>query len=125
MQISKCTDRAVIQSAVYNIGQLLWARYQTILIASLNIYPIINTRKSTIYHLMRWNGRTVYTNANSNFNSSLFSEKELAVLEQIAARFMNTSTSDLIEISHKEKGWIENKDQKNLINYKYSFDLVG
>ncbi len=94
-----------------------------------SIFEYLSNNKYIEIHYIPFNdggtGEQFIPNANSNFNSSLFSEKELAVLEQIAARFMNTSTSDLIEISHKEKGWIENKDQKNLINYKYSFDLVG
>jgi hypothetical protein len=43
----------------------------------------------------------------------------------LAETFKNTTTNEKIEISHKEKAWIENKDQKKIIDYKYSFDLNG
>jgi hypothetical protein len=44
-------------------------------------------------------------------------------LENIAQRFKDTTTNEIIEISHKEKAWQENKDEKKIIDYKYSFDL--
>jgi len=57
------------------------------------------------------------------FNELLFTESEMSVLNEIANRFKDTSTNDIIEISHKEKAWLENKDDKKLINYFYAFDL--
>ncbi len=57
------------------------------------------------------------------FNPNLFTYSELNILENLADRFKNTSTSEMIEISHMEKGWLENKDERKLIDYKYSFDL--
>lgn len=60
---------------------------------------------------------------NSNFNPTLFTEKELTVLKSISERFKNTSTSDIIEISHKEKAWIENNENRDIIDYFYAFDL--
>lgn len=58
-----------------------------------------------------------------SFNSSLFSDTEQKVLNSVADRFRDTSTDDIIEISHKEKAWLENKDDKKIINYVYAFDL--
>jgi len=61
--------------------------------------------------------------AERKFNAELFTEHELAVLDNIADRFKNTPTGEIIEISHKEKAWQENKEEKKLIDYKYSYDL--
>jgi uncharacterized phage-associated protein len=44
-------------------------------------------------------------------------------LEEVASRFKNTSTTEIIEISHREKAWIENVEEKRIIDYRYSFDL--
>lgn len=57
------------------------------------------------------------------FNSELFSELELAVLEKIVATFKSTSTNDIIELSHLEKAWKENEQTKNVISYQYAFEL--
>ena len=69
-------------------------------------------------------GEQFKPNAKREFNSELFTEQELIILESIAGRFKNTSTNEIIEISHKERAWQENKDEKKLIDYKYSFDLT-
>lgn len=58
------------------------------------------------------------------FNSELFTDYELEILEQITKRFKNTSSSEIIRISHEEKAWIENNEERKLIDYNYSFDLV-
>jgi uncharacterized phage-associated protein len=68
-------------------------------------------------------GEQFKPNSKREFNSELFTENELQILENIAERFKNTSTNEIIEISHKEKAWQENKDEKKIIDYKYSFDL--
>lgn len=68
-------------------------------------------------------GEQFKPNAKRVFNSELFAENELLILENIAERFINTTTNEIIEISHKEKAWQENKDEKKIIDYKYSFDL--
>jgi len=53
----------------------------------------------------------------------LFTDTELQILDMVAARFKHTSTKEIIEISHKEKAWLENDAEKKLIDYNYSFDL--
>ncbi len=57
------------------------------------------------------------------FNPEILTETEKSVLEYIANRFKKTSTKEMIDISHKEKAWIENKDERKIIDYQYSFDL--
>jgi hypothetical protein len=68
-------------------------------------------------------GEQFRPNVNKKFNAGLFAENELSILENIAERFKNTTTNEIIEISHREKAWQENKDEKRIIDYKYSFDL--
>lgn len=69
-------------------------------------------------------GEQFKPNPKHKFNPALFSDSELTVLEEVANRFRNTSTDEIIEISHKEKGWIENNREKKIIDYKYSFDMA-
>jgi len=58
------------------------------------------------------------------FNKSLFSDVELDVLGKVADTFKNTSTNDIIGLSHLEKAWQDNKEEKNVISYNYAFDLI-
>lgn len=62
------------------------------------------------------------------FNPSVFSGQELEVLQQVVERFAKIATksaptSELVEISHKERAWLDNAPQRKLISYKYAFDL--
>ncbi|HNS29663.1 MAG TPA: DUF4065 domain-containing protein [Tenuifilaceae bacterium] len=68
-------------------------------------------------------GEQFKPNPNRTFDKNLFTENELQVLELISERFRNTSTNEIIEISHKEKAWIDNHAENKLIDYNYSFEL--
>ena len=68
-------------------------------------------------------GEQFKPNPNKTFDKELFNESELQILETVAERFKNTSTNEIIEISHKEKAWIDNIAEKKLIDYNYSFEL--
>jgi hypothetical protein len=69
-------------------------------------------------------GEKFNPNAKHEFRPDLFSDAELTVLEEVAKKFKNTSTTEIIDISHKEKGWLVNKDSKGIIDYKFSFDIA-
>ena len=69
-------------------------------------------------------GEQFKPNSGKEFQADLFSEKELEILNAVADRFINTSTSEIIEISHNEKAWIENNFERKLIDYDYSFELI-
>lgn len=58
------------------------------------------------------------------FNKSLFSNNELDILNEIYNLFKDTSTNDIIEISHKEKAWIKCEKDRQTIPYSYAFELV-
>jgi transcriptional regulator with XRE-family HTH domain len=68
-------------------------------------------------------GEQFKPNPDKVFNSALFNEAELEILNAVAERFKNTPTNEIIEISHKEKAWIENCADRKMIDYKYSFEL--
>ncbi|MNX70454.1 hypothetical protein D3C86_1017060 [compost metagenome] len=58
------------------------------------------------------------------FNQDLFDEIELESLKTIAVKFAKCNATQIKEISHQEKAWIENEKGKNKINYDYGFDLI-
>lgn len=58
------------------------------------------------------------------FNQELFSETEMAVLNKVAEVFKESTTNNIIETSHLEDAWKENEKEKNIISYKYAFDLT-
>lgn len=61
---------------------------------------------------------------NMPFNESLFRKSELNVMQEVGDKLKNLSTQQLIMRSHKEKAWIENKDNHEIISFqKYGFDL--
>lgn len=68
-------------------------------------------------------GEQFNPNPKRQFNPSLFTSEELDILKTIAERFQNTTTNEIIDISHQEKAWLENKNERKLIDYKYSFEL--
>lgn len=68
-------------------------------------------------------GEQFIPNPSQSFNKELFTESELLILHSVAERFKNTTTNEIIEISHQEKAWIENNADKKLIDYRYGFEL--
>lgn len=58
-----------------------------------------------------------------NFNSDLFNSVELDLLKYVSDRFRDTTTNEIIEISHKERAWTENIESKGAIDYNYAFYL--
>ncbi|MGQ0827259.1 MAG: type II toxin-antitoxin system antitoxin SocA domain-containing protein [Bacteroidota bacterium] len=58
------------------------------------------------------------------FNSSLFSDLEKNILEQVGKKFLNLNTKKVVDKSHQEQAWISNEGNKNLISYQqFAFDL--
>jgi putative zinc finger/helix-turn-helix YgiT family protein len=60
------------------------------------------------------------------FDPSLFTEEELANMHKVLEIFEDTRTKKIIELSHQEKGWIDNHEARELISYQqYAFHLKG
>ena len=70
-------------------------------------------------------GREVFQ-TNQNMEEVLFNEQELETIKDVINKFKDTPTWDMVTISHKERGWIDHNNDKNLISYQeYAFDLIG
>lgn len=71
-----------------------------------------------------YSGDRIVARRDRPFNKMLFSSQELAVLNEIVDKLHNTTTKDIIAMSHREEGWIQNKDTKGQISYEYAFILT-
>ncbi|MEE3447355.1 MAG: type II toxin-antitoxin system antitoxin SocA domain-containing protein [Bacteroidales bacterium] len=54
---------------------------------------------------------------------SVFSEKELNVLNQVATKFGNMTSKEMSEISHNEDAWKNNVGNFGAIDFSYAFSL--
>lgn len=68
-------------------------------------------------------GEQFKPNPKRTFNPAGFSDLELNELEEIAERFNNCLTGEIIDISHLEQAWIENQNRNGYIDFKYGFEL--
>ena len=57
------------------------------------------------------------------FNPKLFGPSEIGILELVCSTFSKMNTNQVIEFSHNEKAWIENENERKLIDYNYAFDI--
>lgn len=57
------------------------------------------------------------------FNIELFTDNEMRTLEKVASIFKETSTSEIIELSHLEEAWKQNASNKSVISYEFAFEL--
>ena len=56
------------------------------------------------------------------FDSSLFAEEELKVLEQVKEKFKKFSSKEIVDFSHKEKAFTSTK-MFDKISYDFAFDI--
>ncbi len=68
-------------------------------------------------------GESFSPNKDTSFNAGLFEEAELDVLKIVADTFKETSTREMIDISHEEPAWLENIGEMKKIKYDYAFRL--
>ncbi|MBE6251062.1 MAG: DUF4065 domain-containing protein [Bacteroidales bacterium] len=54
---------------------------------------------------------------------ALFSQQELAIMEQVCSHFMDSSSVEISNISHKEAAWLECHAAHERIPYDYAFEL--
>jgi uncharacterized phage-associated protein len=60
----------------------------------------------------------------NSFNKEIFSENELEIINLVTKKFKNTTTNDIIKLSHDETGWKENVTDKELIPYSAAMNLI-
>jgi len=68
--------------------------------------------------------RSLNRGRTGNLKRNFFTEEELKTMNAVAKRFAGKKTGDIVELSHKEKGWLENEKNRDLISYKYAFYLL-
>ena len=105
---------------------------------AINMGPVPNNYNSIYEYIANNNdidiiahdfgGEEFKSKKDRKFNSKLFSDAELKVLEDVVHKFQKVATNkaptkQLIEISHKESAWLENEQERKLISYKYAYDL--
>lgn len=104
---------------------------------AIDMGPVPNNFQSIFEYLANKNEVDIYTTEFPNgytgeqfkarqdrkFNADLFSENELETLEKVATVFKETSTNDIIELSHLEEAWKKNANGKSVISYEYAFEL--
>ncbi len=88
-------------------------------LANKNIIDIYTTEFPNGYAGEQFKSRNERT-----FNAGIFTENELNTLEKIANVFKETSTSDIIKLSHLEEAWKNNEKGKKVISYEYAFELI-
>lgn len=71
-----------------------------------------------------YSGQQFLAGKDRPFNENVFSEAEIKILDFVADKFRNASTIEIIEISHLEEAWKQNKEDKKDISYKYAFELT-
>lgn len=58
------------------------------------------------------------------FEDKVFPKDELNTLHDVLKKFGSCNTREIVNISHTEKGWLENERKHGLISYqKYAFEL--
>lgn len=93
-----------------------------------SIYEYIANQNDIDILVYDFGGEEFKPKPDRKFNPLVFASPELEVLQQVADRFAkiatkSTSTSELVETSHKELAWQDNAPQRKLISYKYAFEL--
>lgn len=104
---------------------------------AIDMGPVPNNFQSIFEYLANKNEIDIYTTQFLNgytseqfksrkdrrFNAELFTENELNTLEIIVGVFKETSTNDIIKLSHLEEAWKNNVKDKSVISYEYAFEL--
>jgi transcriptional regulator with XRE-family HTH domain len=70
-----------------------------------------------------YSGEQFFVGQGRRFNAKLFSELELNTLHNVANRFSESTTNEIIELSHMEEAWQKDHTEKKIISYLYAFEL--
>lgn len=93
-----------------------------------NIYACLENEGLLISNWIKEENRSAKETFKTDnvFENQLFTKEEQSVVDIVIERFKDSATWDLVELSHKEKGWKELNNEKQLINYqRYAFDIIG
>lgn len=68
-------------------------------------------------------GETFEPSNTHGFDFDLFDKSEITSLERIFSLFRKHNATELMNVSHEEDAWLDNHENKNDIDYNYSFKL--
>ncbi len=68
-------------------------------------------------------GERFSPHTNQKFTQTYVSEEEMNILNKVADYFENTSTKEIIDLSHQEAAWLKNHPNREFIDYAYGFEL--
>jgi len=57
-------------------------------------------------------------------NPSVFSKEELKTLDSIITTFSGKNTKEVVDLNHKEIAWVKNHKNRQMVDYKYAFELM-
>ena len=82
------------------------------------------TKNNIIDYIIEYDKDYEYHNivSKEEANENLFDKKELEIIEKVSKKFKCYSSNKLVEISHKEKAFL-NTDYYKKISYEYAFDI--
>lgn len=67
-----------------------------------------------------------YSLENNNLDTKNdFSAEEQEILNLVLKTFKNKTKSQIVEQNHREKAWIENKANYQMVDYRFAFELGG
>ena len=58
-------------------------------------------------------------------DTSSLSKEDMAIIDEVMSVLAGMKRSEVVELSHKEDGWINNKDHHDIIPYAEAYSLKG
>ena len=68
-------------------------------------------------------GERFFPSSDAIFNADLFSDVEMETLNTIAEKFKSVTATEISDLSHEEKAWIDNNKNRKKILYQYAYEL--
>ena len=69
-------------------------------------------------------GEKILPMKNAKLNTDIFNKNELDCLNRVYNKFVNISSSGIVEMSHNEPAWKDNYKKNRFIDYNYGFQLI-
>ncbi len=63
--------------------------------------------------------------SNIRMETTVFTDEELESLKLVVKTFSNKTTNEIVNLNHQESAWIENQECRQIVDYRYAFELKG